>query len=40
MTIQRRWNLLACTVVLSGVVLGGVLVSGRLRDAAPRRIMR
>ena len=30
MTNQRRWSLLACTVVLSGVMLGGVLVYGRL----------
>ena len=30
MTNQRRWSLLACTVVLSGIVLGGVLVYGRL----------
>jgi uncharacterized protein (DUF302 family) len=26
----RRWSLLACIVVLSGVILGGVLVYGRL----------
>jgi uncharacterized protein (DUF302 family) len=29
MAIQQRWSLLACTVVLSGIVLGGVLVYGR-----------
>src|SRR5262245_44672059 len=29
MAIRGRWTLLACTVLLSGVVLGGVLVSGR-----------
>src|SRR5258708_6967747 len=29
MATQRRWKLLAFTIMLSGVVLGGVLVSGR-----------
>ena len=29
MAVRGRWTLLACTVLLSGVVLGGVLVSGR-----------
>src|SRR5262249_46102207 len=29
MVVRGRWTLLACTVLLSGVVLGGVLVSGR-----------
>ena len=29
MANQRRWSLVACTVVLSGIVLGGVLVYGR-----------
>jgi uncharacterized protein (DUF302 family) len=29
MAIQQRWSLLARTVVLSGIVLGGVLVYGR-----------
>jgi len=29
MTTQGRWNLLVFTIMLSGVVLGGVLVSGR-----------
>jgi uncharacterized protein (DUF302 family) len=29
MTVQGRWKLLACTIILSGVVLGSVLVSGR-----------
>ena len=30
MAVQRRWILLVLTVILSGVVLGGVLVYGRL----------
>jgi uncharacterized protein (DUF302 family) len=29
MANQRRWSLVACTVVLCGIVLGGVLVYGR-----------
>jgi len=29
MAIQGRWQLLACTILLSGVVLGGVLIPGR-----------
>src|SRR5713226_7857339 len=29
MANQRRWKLLVCTVMLSGVALGGVLASGR-----------
>jgi hypothetical protein len=29
MAVQGRWQPLACTIMLSGVVLGGVLVSGR-----------
>ena len=37
MATQRRWKLLACTIMLSGAVLGGVLVYGRIRGAAPRR---
>ena len=35
MAIQGRWKLLACTVMLSGVVLGGVLVYGRLGAQRP-----
>src|SRR5262245_12533930 len=35
MANQRRWSLLACSVVLSGVVLGGVLVSGRFGVQRP-----
>ena len=31
MANQRRWSLLACSVVLSGVVLGGILVYGRVQ---------
>ena len=29
MPIQGRWNLLVCTVILSGFILGGVFVYGR-----------
>jgi uncharacterized protein (DUF302 family) len=35
MANQRRWRLLACLVVLSGVVLGGVIVCGRFDDHRP-----
>jgi uncharacterized protein (DUF302 family) len=35
MTKKCRWCLLACSVVLSGVVLGGVLVSGRFGEQRP-----
>ena len=35
MAIQRRWNLLVFTIMLSGVVLGGVLVYGRLGVQRP-----
>jgi len=35
MAIQGRWKLLACTIMLSGVVLGGVLVYGRLGAHRP-----
>ena len=33
---QRRWKLLVGSVVLSGVVLGGVLVYGRFGVQRPR----
>ena len=33
---QRRWSLLACSVVLSGGFLGGALVSGRLGEQRRR----
>src|SRR5262249_39398021 len=35
MAVRGRWTLLACTVLLSGVVLGGVLVSGRFGVQRP-----
>ena len=35
MANQRRWSLLACSVVLSGFVLGGVLVYGRFGVQRP-----
>ena len=38
MATQGRWKLLACTVVLSGAVLGGVLVYGRLGRIAQEEI--
>jgi uncharacterized protein (DUF302 family) len=35
MTKKRCWNLLACSVVLSGFILGGVLVYGRFGVQRP-----
>jgi uncharacterized protein (DUF302 family) len=35
MAIQRCWSFLVCSVVLSGVVLGGVLVFGRFGTHRP-----
>src|SRR6476619_6797462 len=35
MAIQRRWKMLACAIMLAGVTLGGVLVSGRLGVQRP-----
>ena len=35
MAIQRRWKLLAYTIMLSGAVLGGVLVYGRIGAQRP-----
>jgi uncharacterized protein (DUF302 family) len=35
MAKQRRWNLLVCTAMLSGAVLGGVLVYGRFGAQSP-----
>src|SRR5438445_12972669 len=35
MAIQGRWKLLACTTLLSGAVLGGVLVYGRFGVQRP-----
>jgi uncharacterized protein (DUF302 family) len=35
MATQRRWKLLACTILLSGAVLGGVLVYGRIGVQRP-----
>ena len=35
MAIQGRWKLLACTIMLSGAVLGGVLVYGRFGVQRP-----
>lgn len=35
MAIQRRWKLLAYTIMLSGAVLGGVLVYGRIGVQRP-----
>src|SRR5947208_4008575 len=35
MANQRRWSLLACSVILFGAVLGGVLVYGRFGVQRP-----
>ena len=35
MANQGRWKLVACTIMLSGVVLGGVLVYGRFGVQRP-----
>jgi uncharacterized protein (DUF302 family) len=35
MATQGRWKLLACTIMLSGAVLGGVLVYGRIGVQRP-----
>ena len=35
MATQRRWKLVACAIMLAGVVLGGVLAYGRFGVQRP-----